>query len=258
VIYSFTGGSDGSFPAYGDLIFDSAGNIYGTTAYGGATGNGVVFKLTRSNGEWTENVLWNFTGANDGASPYSGLIFDNAGNLHGTASEGGTNGYGVVYQLSPSGSGWTQRTLYSFAGEDGGAPFGGLAVDAQGNFYGTTGGFFGFGEAYELTLSDGSWAVSRRKTFSDDYDGPFLTPTLDAQGNLYGTVEAGGQYMDGEVFKLTPSGSGWSYTDSYDFNLDSGGVDPIGALNFDESGNLYGTTSFGGQNGYGTVWEITP
>ena len=205
-------------------------------------------------------MLWNFTGANDGASPYSGLIFDNAGNFYGTASEGGANGYGVVYELSPSGSDWTQKTLYSFVGEDGGAPFGCLSFDAQGNLYGTTGGFFGFGEAYELTLSDGSWAVSRRQTFSGDYDGPFGTPTLDAQGNLYGTATSGGVTGNGTVFEfsdgvLTPL-YGFSNPDSNGENSD--GQYPMGGLITDSAGNLYGTTVQAGTNGWGSVFEVQP
>jgi uncharacterized repeat protein (TIGR03803 family) len=119
VLYRFTGGSDGGFGnfpyGYADvLVFDRAGNVYGTTPNGGAYGYGVVFKLTQSGGSWTESVLWSFTGGDDGANPLSGVIFDSAGNLYGTAESGGTHGEGVVYELSPSESGWTQSTLYSF------------------------------------------------------------------------------------------------------------------------------------------------
>ena len=156
VLYRFTGGSDGGFGAfpfaYADaLVFDQAGNVYGTTPNGGAYGNGVVFKLTQSGGSWTESVLWSFTGGVDGANPLSGVIFDSAGNLYGTTESGGTQGEGVVYELSPSESGWTQTTLYSFGREDAPYPFGGVTLDAQGNLYGTTGGFLSGGEAYELT-----------------------------------------------------------------------------------------------------------
>jgi len=263
VLYRFTGGSDGgfgdSFASYADaLVFDQAGNVYGTTSGGGTNGDGVVFKLTRSGESWTESVLWNFTGASDGGYPASGVIFDSAGNLYGTASEGGAHNDGVVYELSPSGSGWTQTTLYAFRGSEDGysPPFGGVTMDAQGNLYGTTGVFSDSGgEAYELTLSGGSWTVSKRQTFSA-YEGPVDTPTLDAQGNLYGTIPFDDESV-AEVFKLTPSGNGWIYTHFYQFN-GSNGFTPVGGVIFDASGNLYGTTSLGGQYTDGLVWEITP
>lgn len=261
VLYRFTGGSDGGFGefplAYGDaLVFDQAGNIYGTTPNYGAYGNGVAFKLTQSGGSWTESVLWSFTGRDDGANPLSGVIFDSAGNLYGTAEYGGTHGQGVVYELSPSQSGWTQTTLYSFGDEDAPGPFGGVTMDAQGNLYGTTGGLFNGGEAYELTQANGNWTVSRRLIFSA-YEGPFDTPTLDAEGNLYGTIAFAGLGGYGEVFKLTPSGGGWIYTDLGDFDLANGG-DPVGGVIFDANGNLYGTTSLGGEYTNGIVWELTP
>ncbi len=199
--------------------------------------------------------LWNFTTGTDGCIPESGVVFDKAGNLYGTATDCGANNGGVVYELSPSGQGWTQRTLYSFGHQDAGAPYGGLAMDAQGNLYGTTGGDSGVAEAYELTLYGGNWAVSKRQTFSV-YEGAYDTPTLDAQGNLYGTtIGGGGGY--GEVFKLAPSGDGWIYTPLHDFNGNDG-LGPVGGVVFDASGNLYGTTAEGGPHGLGVVWEIAP
>ena len=200
-------------------------------------------------------MLWNFTGQTDGCFPASGVIFDQAGNLYGTASYCGMNDSGVVYELSPSGQGWTQQTLYSFTSRDQGPPDGGLAMDAQGNLYGTTGGLMGEAEAYELTRSGETWSVSRRQVFSV-YIGAFDTPTLDAQGNLYGTIVGAGGGV-GEVFKLAPSGTGWIYTDLYDFNS-TDGSEPIAGVTLDASGNLYGTTFFGGRSGVGVVWQITP
>ncbi|MGA2369029.1 MAG: choice-of-anchor tandem repeat GloVer-containing protein [Candidatus Korobacteraceae bacterium] len=262
VLYRFTGGSDGGFgagsPSYADaLVFDQAGNIYGTTPNDGAYGYGVVFKLTQSGGSWTESVLWNFTGGNDGADPLSGVIFDSAGNLYGTTAYGGANGQGVVYELSPSESGWTQSTLYSFGSEDSPYPYGGVTMDAQGNLYGTTGGSEGHGEAYELSPADGNWIVSRRQVFSAR-EGAYDTPALDAEGNLYGTITPDGN-GDGEVFKLTPTGSRWTYTNLWNFNGENGnGFVPVGSVIFDANGNLYGTTYGGGEHGDGIVWEITP
>ena len=265
VLHRFTGGSDGGFGIYdaspfaGTLVLDQAGNIYGTTPIGGAYGYGVVFELALSGGSWTETVLWNFTGGSDGSYPLSGVIFDSAGNLYGTAS--GIGGGGAsVYELSPSGSGWTHKTLYTFSGEDIACPSGGVTMDAQGNLYGTTGGLGSCGdggEVYELTLSDGNWTVARRHTFQA-YIGPVETPTLDAQGNLYDTIPSQGLGGGpGEVFKVTPPGNGWIYTDFYEFNGSTAGY-PFSGVIFDSSGNLYGTASEGGQYGEGIVWEITP
>ncbi|MGA2903243.1 MAG: choice-of-anchor tandem repeat GloVer-containing protein [Candidatus Korobacteraceae bacterium] len=204
VLHRFSGGSDGATPDYADaLVFDQGGNIYGTTASGGAHGYGVVFELTHSGGIWTENVLWSFTGGDDGGSPTSGVIFDSAGNLYGTGVSGGAHGDGVVYELSPSESGWTQTTLYSFSGADAPFPAGGVTMDANGNLYGTTGGPQGQGEAYELTQTSGNWSISRRQILSVSYNGPYDTPTLDAEGNLYGTSSFFGAGC-GEVFKMTP------------------------------------------------------
>lgn len=257
VLYRFSGGSDGAAPSFADaLVFDQSGNIYGTTSDGGAHGYGVVFELIHSGGSWTENVLWSFTGGEDGGSPLSGVIFDSAGNLYGTAVEGGADAGGVVYELSPSGSGWTQTTLYSFNGADAPFPAGGVTMDANGNLYGTTGGPQGQGEAYELTESSGSWSISRRQLLSVSYNGPYDTPTLDAEGNLYGTSSFFEEGC-GEVFKMTPSGPGWTYT-QFDWQLDNDGCFPIGGVIFDSNGNMYGTASMEGANLNGTVWEITP
>jgi uncharacterized repeat protein (TIGR03803 family) len=255
-LYSFTGGSDGKNPYLGNLMFDAAGNIYGTTGSGGANDSGTVFKLTHSGSSWTESVLYSFTGGDDGGVPENGVAFDSAGNLYGTAPYGGKYGYGTVYELSPSGSGWTESTLYTFTdGADGGNPIGSVAVDSHGNLYGTTniGGPGDAGTVWELTPSNGSWSFTRLHSFSG-YQGPFDTPTLDAAGNVYGTsaFTGGG---NGEVFTLTPTGSGWNYT-SYDF--DNNGSIPLGGVTLDASGNLYGTTADGGSRGDGLVWEITP
>ena len=158
ILYQFTGGSDGSNPG-GNLTFDRAGNLYGTTPYGGAFGQGTVFKLTPSNGGWTESVLHSFTGGSDGEQPNGGVILDEAGNLYGTTWEGGGSGCwgpgcGTVFQLTPSGSGWKENILYSFQyGTDGGYPIGGLIFDPSGNLYGTTtsGGSGGGGTVFELS-----------------------------------------------------------------------------------------------------------
>jgi uncharacterized repeat protein (TIGR03803 family) len=212
----------------------------------------VVFKLTHSGGSWTESVLYRFTGGNDGGNPYSGVIFDNAGDLYGTCYLGGGAGsLGTVYELTPSG--WTERTLTDFSGGSG-SPIGGLTFDAQSNLYGT--GFVG-GTVFELMPSGGNWIFSLIYSF-DGFDGPFGSPTVDATGSLYGANATGGAYDLGFVFKLTPSNGGWTFTDLYDFTGGNDGGFPVSNVILDGHGNLYGTTFLGGTGGGGVVWEITP
>ncbi len=263
-IYSFTGGSDGARPAYGNLVFDSAGNIYGTARLGGGAGCGTVFKLTRSGNSWTETVLYSFNGTNDGCGPQSGVTFDSAGNLYGTTFYGGIN-YGNVYELSPSGSGWNETSIYNFTGgNDGGLPIGGVAFDGQGNLYGTTAvdGSGGNGTIWELSPANGSWVFTLLHSFGGGLadTGPYAGLTLDAAGNFYGTSSLADN-GNGEVFKLTPTDGGWTFT-AFDFNA-SNGAQPIGGVSIDAQGNLYGTAATGGNmtecfGGCGVVWEITP
>ena len=262
VLYRFTGGADGAVPV-GDLVFDQDGNIYGTTAAGGSSQMGTVYELTPSNGGWTENVLWTFSGGDDGGKPGSGVIFDNAGNLYGTTQLGGTNGFGSVFQLAAAGSSWSQSTVYSFQnGSDGGNPLGGLIFDSSGNLYGTTTskGQGGGGTAFKLTpRQNGTWAFSLLYAFAgQDGGGPQASLAMDAAGNLYGTTYKDGAYGSGSAFRLTPSNGSWVYTDLHDFTLGSDGAQPIGNLVLDADGNLYGTAFAAGGFGYGVVFEITP
>ncbi len=257
ILYSFTGGTDGGDPLYGDLCFDQAGNIYGTTAGGGSSGGGVVFKLTPSGSGWTESVIWNFTNGNDGGAPTAGVIFDNAGNLYGTTSAYGSHYSGTVYELSPTQSGWSETTLYSFTG-DTGAGSGGLIMDAHGNLFGITGGLDGgISIAYELTPQNGSWSFTVLQNFGEEYVGAFAAPTFDSHGILYGSLPTVGSDFTGEIFQLTPSGDRWIYRSFYTFNGSNAGV-PLGAVTFDASGNMYGTGIAGGSDYDGSVWEITP
>jgi len=263
VIYAFSGSNDGANPGYGDLTFDRAGHIYGTTYFGGNDAQGVVYELAPSNGSWTESAIYLFIGANDGGNPYSSVIFDEAGNLYGTAYAGGAHGYGTVFQLTPSGSGWTENTLGAFqSASDGGKPFGGVVFDNAGNLYGATssGGTGSGGTAYELMPSNGSWTFSVVYGFTGSayLPGPYGSLAMDARGNLYGTTNKDGTHGAGSVFKLTPSSGGWTETDLYDFANGSEGAIPYGSVLIDANGNLYGTASQGGANGYGVVWEITP
>ena len=261
VLHRFTGsGSDGFIPGYGDLLFDKSGNIYGTTIQGGTNGKGIVFELTPSGGSWTESILFNMA-ASSGIYPYNGVIFDQAGNLYGTTYEGGImSTYGSIYELTPSGSGWTQSTLHTLQeASDGAYPYGGVIFDQAGNLYGTTSydGPDGAGTVFELSPSDGGWTLNVLHSFAGS-EGPYGGVTMDAAGNLYGTTFAGGAHLFGSVYKLTPSGSGWTFTDLYDFTGGNDGGYPYGTVAIDANGNLYGTASHNGALGYGTIWEIMP
>src|SRR5215475_14273245 len=143
VTYSFTGGNDGGQPA-AQLIFDSAGNMYGTTVVGGLYGCGTVFELSLSGNTWNETVLYNFDCFSTGKNPYGGVTLDGAGNLYGTTVSGGSggecsgDGCGVVYQLTKSGDTWSETVLYNFiGGDDGFGPGSAVVFDKAGNLYGT-------------------------------------------------------------------------------------------------------------------------
>ncbi len=221
---------------YGQLVFDQAGNIYGTTTYGGYAGEGEAYELTPSNHGWTENIIYNFGIGNAPYQPSGGVIFDNAGNLYGTTTWGGEHGYGIATELTPYEGSWTETTLYSFTGggSDGGRPGGNLLMDAAGNLYGSTGWVpetNNPGTVYELTPSGGSWTYTLLYAFPTGTEGAGAVSnlTMDNAGNLYGTTSFEGNqscyYGCGTIFKLTPSSNGWTYTDLYDF---SGGNDGLG------------------------------
>ena len=218
VLYSFSGGADGSSPQAG-LIMDSAGNLYGTTGSGGSSGDGTVFELVKSSTGYTEKVLYSFKGGSDGRTPVAGLLMDSVGNLYGTTESGGgsTNcdgGCGTVFELVKSSTGYSENVLYSFTGSygDGATPIAGLVMDSFGTLYGTTGagGSSGAGTVFELVKSPTSptgWSEKVLHSFADDTDGGAPNGlTMDASGNLYGTTSSGGgPYGDGVVFRLAQS-----------------------------------------------------
>jgi uncharacterized repeat protein (TIGR03803 family) len=266
VLHAFTAQDDGTSPLYVDLAFDQSGAIYGTTTYGGASNVGTVFQLVRQGGSWTENILHSF-GPAEGAYPDSGVVLDGAGNLYGTTTGGGL-GFGVVYQLQSSLSGWTESTLNVFTGGSGGAyPVGGLIFDAVGNLYGTThmgGPGTNGGTVYELVRSGGGWTFSTLTGISGGGAGPQTSLVMDAAGNLYGTTNEEGAHGRGCVFKVSKQGDTWVYTDLYDFTgFDDGGF-PNSSVAIDANGNLWGTTYLGGDRrfcnhiGCGVIWRITP
>jgi uncharacterized repeat protein (TIGR03803 family) len=212
VLYAFEGGADGASP-YDGLAFDATGNLYGTAYAGGTSGNGAIFKLTPGSSGWTQSVLHAFTGGYDGKYSYGDLILDAAGNLYGTAFQGGGKGYGVVFELLPnSKGGWKQRVLHSFMNTPAGNPVAGLVMDTAGNLYGTTmlgatqsscGG--GCGTLFKLApASSGGWTYKVVHVFGQGTDGyhPTGDLILDSGGNLYGTTQAGGAQGSGLVFEI--------------------------------------------------------
>jgi uncharacterized repeat protein (TIGR03803 family) len=262
VLYSFAGGTDGADPQAG-LVMDAAGNLYGTTAQGGTSGNGTVFELvapTKKGGKWKELVLYSFGTGTDGATPISRVNFDAAGNLYGTTSLGGANGYGTIFQLTP-GTTWTETVLHSFQNADDGAyPYAGLISDAAGNLYGaaTQGGTAGGGTVFALTPSQGSWKFSVLYSVpGSGISGSFRNLLLDDAGNIFGTTHCDGDNNAGTVFKLKPSHGAWSYTLLYTFTGGSDGEYTISNLVM-KSGKLYGTTQYGGANDAGVIYRLTP
>jgi len=210
IIYGFGGGNDGVGPHNG-LVFDSAGNLYGTTVQGGANGDGTVFQLVLGESGWTESVLYSFSNGSAGVDPFAGLIFDQSGNLYGAASDGGTAGQGTAFELTPSDGSWTYSVLYSFTAPPGGfqcGPYSNLVMDKAGNLYGTTrcAGANGLGSVFKLTLSGGSWTYSALHDFTGGSDGgyPLSNVIFDTAGNLYGTASTGGSHGDGVVWEITP------------------------------------------------------
>ena len=240
VLYSFTGGADGGYPPTG-LLRDSAGNLFGTALGGGTGGQGVVFKVTAAD---VESVLYNFTGGADGGYPESSLVEDSAGNLYGTTFNGGASGLGTVFMLTPAG---VETVLHSFTGgtADGANPATGLARDTTGNLYGTTlnGGAFGDGVVFKVTTGGVATILHSFTGAPGDGSGPAAGVIVDSAGNVFGTTNAGGGLGNGVVFKITPAGVE-SLLLSFDGHL--AGRDPSAGLVEDSLGNIYGTTTFGG------------
>jgi len=278
ILYSFSGGVDGASPA-SDLAFDQLGNIYGAAPLGGYIGGsgncqlegcGVIYKLTPSNGSWTQTVLYTFSGGADGSNPWGGVIADTLGNLYGISTAGGNfdcnppYGCGTVFQLAHTQSGWTLNTLYTFQHEsDGYFPTGGLVFDRSGNLYGSTesGGANSGGTVFKLSYTGGSWMFSQiyalTETNGFGQGGPAGPLTVDASGSLYGATQADGAYNIGSIFKLTPSGGSWAYSNIYDFRGEAGSY-PYDGLIVDSNGTIYGTAAYDGHFARGTVFEITP
>jgi uncharacterized repeat protein (TIGR03803 family) len=259
VLHTFMRGPDGDQPDAAGVIRDSDGNLYGTTAFNGAGGQGVVYKLD-PNGNVT--VLYAFPGARDGQDVYNnGLILAGDGQLCGATFYGGKTGFGVVYQLDGHHEdGHHEKVLYSFAqftANGFGQPTGGVIRDWAGNFYGTT--FHGqadvgtgYGVVYKVDMA-GHATVLHNFTNGADGGYPYGGVIRDWKGNLYGTTNGGGASGAGVVFKIDTSGN---ETALYTFTGGADGGYPLGGVILDSKGNLYGTTNGGGASGAGVVFKI--
>lgn len=256
------------------LISDSQGNLYGTTAIGGAYNNGTVFELKAlPGGKWKEEILFNFRGEPGGSGPSAGVTFGSQHDFYGTTYGGGAYGYGTVFNLTRGQDGkWKESVLYSFSGgNDGRFPNSALALDDNGAIYGTSesGGTTDGGVVFQLSNSAGHWAEQVLYSFcalSGCADGLYPNSvTLGPDGTIYGTTSWDGPNHGGVVFQLRSHNGVWSEAVIHGFGQDGDGSAPWGTLLLDESGNLYGTTTEGGNAnancyaiGCGTVFELSP
>ena len=253
--------SDGGQPV-GKLVEDVAGNLFGTTYQGGLYNAGTVFEIAKTNSGYasTPTILFNFDGTN-GAAPAAGLIVDDAGDLLGTTAGGGAYGYGTVFEIAktPSGYASTPTILVNFDFTHGYSPLGDLITDAAGNLFSTTqrGGTYDQGIVFEIAKTASGYAST--PTVLANFDGthgafPDAGLIADALGNLFGTTQEGGAYGLGTVFEIAKTTSGYASTPTVLANFDgTNGYFPFSGLIADAAGNLFGTTV----SGNGTVFEIT-
>jgi hypothetical protein len=297
VIHTFKGGENDGAEPHGGLIFDKAGNLYGTTLLGGSSsyGCGTAFQLSPPSSPgaaWHERILFSFPCEVSVGGPLSSLIFDSRGNLYGVSPWGGPNqclipqnaGCGVVFELSPptthSGE-WSETILHEFAYDNGDAfyPLGGLVADRTGALYGTTvlGGSHRHGSIYRLVRDHGVWSESIIYDFpGTQVGGPTSGLIVDGSGNLYGTAENLKHFKNstlcpstvecGEVFELSPPlvvGGSWTKKILHTFTGGRDGATPQGNLLIDKAGNLYGAAMLGGlknsnTNNNGTIFKLSP
>jgi uncharacterized repeat protein (TIGR03803 family) len=246
VLHQFAAGADDGDDSGANVTLDAAGDIYGTTDFGGTHGNGVVFKLAP---DGSETLLHVFVGS-EGSQPDGGVIVTKKGALYGTTGSGGASGNGVLFSISAKGK---YKVLHDFSSTDGSFLRGDLLQDKDGSLYGTAlfGGADDDGTVYKYT-SDGTFTVLHA---FNGADGEFVEHGVvsDAQGNLYGVTAFGGTSDDGTVFKLTPEGT---LTTLHSFTGGADGGFLYGGLDIDKDGNLYGSTTEGGANDSGTVFKL--
>ena len=300
VLFSFVPGQVKGVMPVGGLVFDGAGNLYGTTYAAGVDGgprysrtaNGInpptywgcndpgcggsVYELSPTQNGWQEKDIYGFTGGSDGGVSEANLVFDAAGNLYGTTVYGGSTGCvsgygcGVVFEVSPGRRGWSESVLHTFSATDGAYPQGSVTFDSQGNLYSTTsyGGSGncnvlyeppGCGTVFRLKPGKAGWKESVIYNFGDGDDGgmPFAAVIMDGQGELLGTTFDGGSAHEGVVFKLAPSRRSWKESVLYTFSYPGAGQ-PVAPLLAMPDGRLVDTSVNGGSQDYGAVFELIP
>jgi uncharacterized repeat protein (TIGR03803 family) len=276
-LHSFNG-TDGTSPN-GNMIFDAAGNLYGTTAEGGTYVSGTAFELTPGSGGWTFTDFYDFChtyGCPDGGDPSAGFVMDAAGNLYDSAPGGTCHGFGVAFEFTPGSGGWGENILFDWGcrNYDTTSSYAPLIFDKSGNLYGT--GSLGRyeGTVFELEHGSGEWKERLLYQFcprgNPCLDGarPYYGVAFDGRGDLYGTTSTGGRNTCGEtncgtVFKLTRTQNGiWRETVLYDFKPGESGSFPGSGVLFGKGGALYGTAALGGNNGCnggcGVVYKLAP
>lgn len=262
VLHSFQSGTTDVTSPYSNLVFDSKGNLFGVSASSGAHGNGGIFELSPgSNGTWSEQVIYSFTGGSDTLSYGSALAIDGAGDLYGYLAQVNSSAglsYGGIFELEAGSNGtWTEKVLHRFSGGDGAAPNSGqLAVDSAGNLYGEAyDSRHDFGLVFKLARgSNGSWTEKILHTFTGAADGSAAYASrllIDANGNVFGA-------STWNIFELMPGSNGtWTEKILRTFSGGADGAYPESGLTFGASGAIYGTTNAGGAH-HGTVFELTP
>ncbi len=258
-LHIFTATPDGSYPGRVTIGPDSA--LYLTTSVGGG-GAGAAYSLKSpatacrtSLCPWTETLLYAFQGCFTDATGGGQLSFDQHGRMYGTSWGCGTHGGGAVYQLTPAGGAWNERVLYNFEiGIDGSNPVGTITPDESGHLYGT---LFTYAAIFQLTPASTENESVVHRLQNDDGCDPHGGLLFDPSGAMYGSTSYCGILGGGTIFKLMPSGSGWSFSVLYNMPGD-GATTTNGNLVMDAAGNLYGTTLYGGQYDMGSVFKLTP
>src|ERR1039457_4687537 len=247
-LVSFTG-ANGNLPFMENLVQGKNGSLYGTTTYGGTSGNGTIFKVTPTG---TLTTIYNFANTPDGANPDAGLVEGTDGKFYGTTEAGGSHvpPYGTVFKITSSG---TFTSLHSFTGADGQGPEAALVQGSNGNYYGTTagGGASNLGTVFKIT-STGTLTTLHSFAGTDGWEpeGALIQAT---DGDFYGTTVRGGTSSDGTAFKITPTGT---FTPLHSFDV-TDGYEPVAGLIQATEGNFYGTTYSGGTYGEGNIFEMT-
>jgi uncharacterized repeat protein (TIGR03803 family) len=253
-LYSFGASASDANDPVGGVTVDSSGNLYGVTEFGGVNGKGALWEIT-STGNY--GILYSFgVSGGDAAYPVGNVTFDSSGDLFGTSAYGGVYGGGAIWELASGGAYSVYHSLGA-SSSDGATPLAGVSFDVYGNMYGTTkaGGAAGDGTVWEITSTGTYGTLHSFGSSASDGNGPNASVTVDNSGNLFGTTTAGGAFSAGTVWEISLIGT---YQTTYSFGSNSpDGATPLGGVTCDVTGNLYGATSVGGSNFYGTVWKIT-